>query len=231
MSTVLLTGANRGLGLEFCRQFAQSGWTVLACCRNPAAATDLNRLAASSPSIRVHALDVADFAQVAALARELSNVAIDVLLCNAAIYGDASAKGFGAIDFERWAETFRINTQAPFKLAEALLPNLLKGQRRLIVAITSQMGSIGDNRGGGSILYRSTKAALNAAMKSLSLDLKSQGIGVAILHPGWVKTDMGGADAPTQPADSIAGMMRIIDGFQPADSGRFFNYRGEELPW
>jgi NAD(P)-dependent dehydrogenase (short-subunit alcohol dehydrogenase family) len=231
MPTVLVTGANRGLGLEFCRQYAQSGWTVLACCRDPLTAGALNKLAGEFPSVSIHALEATDFACVDALARELSGQAIDVLLANAAIYGDESGKGFGSIDYDRWTETFRINTQAPVKLVEVFLPHLLRSQRKLVVAITSLMGSMADNRGGGSVFYRSTKAALNAAMKSLSIDLKPQGIGVIILHPGWVKTDMGGGNAPTEPTESIAGMIRVIESFKPTDSGRFVNFRGEELPW
>jgi NAD(P)-dependent dehydrogenase (short-subunit alcohol dehydrogenase family) len=231
MSTVLITGANRGLGLEFCRQYAQAGWTVIACCRDPKAADALHDLAASFPSISIHQLEVTDFPRVDALARELAAKAVDVLLCNAAIYGDESGKGFGSIDYGRWTDTFRINTQAPVKLVEAFMPHLLRSQRKLVVAISSLMGSMTDNRGGGSIYYRSSKAALNAAMKSLSIDLKPQGIGVLILHPGWVKTDMGGSNAPTEPTESIGGMIAVIDAFRSEQSGRFVNFRGEELPW
>ena len=231
MSTVLVTGANRGLGLEFCRQYAQSGWTVLACCRHPDSATTLKDLAASFPRISIHPLEVADFARVDALAIELNDVAIDVLLCNAAIYGDEPSNGFGTIDYARWMETLRINTMAPMKLAEAFLPHFLRSQRKLLVPMTSLMASIADNKGGGSILYRSSKAALNAAMKSVAIDLKAQGLNVLLMHPGWVKTDMGGSNAPTEAVDSIAGMIKVIDAFKQEDSGCFINFRGEELPW
>jgi NAD(P)-dependent dehydrogenase (short-subunit alcohol dehydrogenase family) len=231
MSTVLITGANRGLGLEFSRQYAESGWNVLACCRKPEAAHALHALAARHGNIQIHALDVSDFLQIDALASRLADQPIDVVLSNAGIYGDSADTGFGALDYRQWSRTLSINAQAPVKLAEAFLPHLLRGKLRLIVPITSLMGSMGDNRGGGSLMYRSSKAALNAAMKTLSIDLQPQGVGILILHPGWVKTDMGGAQAPTPAAESIAGMMRVIHDFRLEDSGRFFNFKGEELPW
>ena len=231
MSTVLITGANRGLGLEFSRQYAESGWNVLACCRKPEAAHALNALAARHGNIQVHALDVGDFTQIDALASQLADQSIDVLLANAGIYGDSADTGFGALDYQQWSRTLLINAQAPVKLAEAFLPHLLRGKLRLIVPITSQMGSMGDNRGGGSLMYRSSKAALNAAMKTLAIDLKPQGIGVLILHPGWVQTDMGGVQAPTTVTESIAGMIGIIRNFTLEDAGRFVNFKGMELPW
>ena len=231
MSTVLITGANRGLGLEFCRQYAQSGWSVLACCRDPGSADALRTLAAHHANIAIHALEIADLSRIDALAGELGSVAIDVLISNAAIYGDEDRHGFGKLDYGRWTDTFRINTQAPVKLAEAFLPHLLRGERKLLVPVSTLMASMADNKGGGSILYRSTKAALNAAMKSISIDLQAQGLGVLILHPGWVRTDMGGPDAPIEAPESIAGMIKVIDAFKPTDSGRFMNFRGERLPW
>ncbi len=231
MKTVLVTGANRGIGLEFCRQYAEAGWKVLACCRNPAAADELAGLAAKFPALSVHALDVGDFRQIDALAARLPGEAIDVLLCNAGIYGDRDAQGFGALDYGRWHETLTVNTLAPVKLSEALLPQLERSEKKLIAAVTSLMGSIADNSSGRSIFYRSSKAALNAAMKTLSIDLQGRGLGVLVLHPGWVRTDMGGQEAPTSPADSVEGMRRVIDAFRREDSGRFLNFRGEELPW
>lgn len=231
METVLITGANRGLGLEFARQYAAAGWRVQATCRDPDAASALQKLAESEPRIVIQALDVERRAAIDALAQRLAGEPIDVLINNAGIYGDTAEHRFGNLDYTQWERVFRINTIAPVKLAEAFQPHLRRGRRRLIVAITSLMGSIGDNGSGGSILYRSSKAALNAAMKSLAIDLKPAGIGVLILHPGWVRTDMGGTGAPTLPAESIAGMRRLIDAFEPERSGRFLNFRGEELPW
>ena len=188
MPTLLITGANRGLGLEFCRQYAAEGWQVLACCRNPETATEL----ANMPNVRVFSLDVADFAQIDKLAAQLQDTAIDVLINNAGIYGDSDKHRFGQLDYAAWMQTLTINTQAPVKMAEAFLPALNRGHKKLVVSISSLMGSIADNSSGGSLLYRSSKAALNAAMKSLAIDLEGQGIGVLVLHPGWVKTDMVG---------------------------------------
>jgi len=227
MATVLITGANRGLGLEFCRQYATEGWQVLACCRNPEAADELDEI----PDVRVLPLDVSDFTQIDRLAAELKDTAIDVLINNAGIYGDTPRHGFGHLDYAAWTHTLTVNTLAPVKMAEAFLPHLKHGDKKLLVSITSQMGSIADNDSGGSILYRTSKAALNAAMKSLALDLEEQEIGVLVLHPGWVKTDMGGASALIDAEESVAGIRRVIDRFTLAQSGGFLKYDGSSLPW
>ena len=231
MATVLITGANRGLGLEFCRQYAEAGWRVLACCRDPEHAADLRGLASRQGAVSLHRLEVDHFDQIDALSQELAGQSIDVLLNNAGIYGGSKQNRFGSLDYQLWTKVFRVNVQAPLKMAEAFLPHVERSSHKLIVAITSLMGSVSDNTSGGSILYRSSKAALNAAMKSLSIDLRGRGVGVLLLHPGWVRTDMGGSSAPTLPAESIAGMRRVIEAYGPQHSGRFLNFRGEELPW
>jgi NAD(P)-dependent dehydrogenase (short-subunit alcohol dehydrogenase family) len=231
MATVLVTGANRGIGLEFCRQYADAGWRVLGCCRNPSAAHELQGLAARHAGVSVHALDVSRFEQADALSAQLGGETIDVLLANAGIYGDHDRHGFGALDYGRWQETMTVNALAPVKLLEAFLPQLERGERKLMVAITSLMGSMADNRGGGALFYRSSKAALNAAMRTLSIDLRPRGVGFIILHPGWVQTDMGGRQAPTSVTESVAGMRKVIDEFQMGDTGCFVNFRGETLPW
>lgn len=231
MSTVLITGANRGLGLEFCRQYAEAGWKVLACCRDPGRADALQALSARHPALSLHALDLARFKTIEVLSAELASEPLDILLNNAGVYGASESNRFGALDYDLWTEVFRINTEAPVKMAEAFLPQLERGSRKLIVALTSLMGSIADNSSGGSIIYRSSKAALNAAMKSLSIDLRPLGIGVLLLHPGWVRTDMGGANAPTLPEESVSGLRRVIEGYTSNDSGKFLNFRGEALPW
>lgn len=231
MKTVLITGANRGLGLEFCRQYANDGWRVIAACRAPESADALRALADEFNRIQIEALDVADFAQIDALSSRLSDRAIDVLLNNAGVYGDDGEHGFGALDYAKWSETLTINTLAPVKMAEAFLPHLRRGASKLIVAVSSLMGSMADNSSGGSLLYRSSKAGLNAAMKSLSIDLRRHDIGVLILHPGWVRTDMGGKNALIDVEESISGMKRRIDGFVPARSGCFEKYDGTLMPW
>jgi NAD(P)-dependent dehydrogenase (short-subunit alcohol dehydrogenase family) len=231
MPTVLITGANRGLGLEFSRRFAGAGWQVLATCRTPERADTLQALAERHAGFSVRRLDVADFASMDVLTGQLAGQPLDVLLNNAGVYGDGENRAFGALDYSAWERTMRVNTLAPVRLAECLLPNLQKGERRLIVSLTSLMGSIADNRGGGALLYRSSKAALNAAMKSLSIDLRFQRIGVLLLHPGWVRTDMGGKDAPLSAEQSVAGMVQVIENFPMEQSGAFLDYRGTSLPW
>lgn len=231
MPCVLVTGSNRGLGLEFCNQYAKAGWKVLACCRQPEKALALSNLAEKHPNIRIHKLDVRDFSEIDALSKSLAAESIDVLLCNAAIYSDNKQNGFEKIDYDSWLESFKVNSLAPVKLAESFLPQLKRSQLKLIVGITSLMGSISDNSSGGSLFYRSSKSALNAAMKSLSIDLAPQGIGVLLLHPGWVKTDMGGEQAPLTAEPSISGMIKVIGGFSPKQSGSFLNYKGDILPW
>lgn len=227
MPTVLVTGANRGLGYEFCRQYAAEGWVVLACCRHPEKARALANIA----NVQALALDVGDFAGIDHLAHELKEHAIDVLINNAGIYGDTSVHGFGQLDYAAWARSLLVNAQAPVKMAEAFLPHLQRGKLKRLVSITSQMGSIADNGSGGSILYRTSKAALNAAMKSLSIDLKPLGINVLILHPGWVKTDMGGPNALIDAEKSVAGMRRVIAEATFQQSGCFLKYDGSSLPW
>ena len=231
MQTVLITGANRGLGLEFCRQYADAGWRVLACCRNPAEAPALNRLADHYTSLQIETLDVADFAQIDALSARLADAKVDVLINNAGVYRDTQDRGFGNLDYQAWEMTLRVNTQAPVKMAEAFLPQLEHSDKKLIVAISSLMGSMTDNTSGGSIFYRSSKAALNAAMKSLAIDLNPYSVGVLIFHPGWVRTDMGGPNALINAEKSVTGMRRSIDGFTLAQSGSFVKYDGTTLPW
>lgn len=231
MGTVLISGANRGIGLELVRQYAADGWTVYAGCRQPDQADDLRQTAGATGKVEILRLDVSDHAQIDQVAATLRGKPVDILIANAGIYGDESGRGVGNLDYGRWHEVFSVNTMGPVKLAEALLPHLTLGQQRLIVAMTSLMGSMADNGSGGSILYRSSKAALNAAMKSMAIDLRGRGISVVIMHPGWVKTDMGGRNAPTSASESVSGIRQVIAGFKLEDTGKFLNFRGAELPW
>lgn len=231
MPTVLITGANRGLGLEFCRQYVGDGWDVVACCRNPDTSRALAELDRSREQLTIWQLDVSNRVQIDNLASQLRGRPIDILVNNAGVYGDTPKTAFGRIDYARWEEVLRINTLAPVKLTEAFTDHLRAGHGRLTVAVTSLMGSMGDNSSGGAILYRSSKAALNAAMRSLSFDLRGYGIGVLILHPGWVKTDMGGTNAPLSVEESVAGMRNVIGRFDPSLSGQFLNFRGQVQPW
>ncbi|MCO5165209.1 MAG: SDR family oxidoreductase [Planctomycetes bacterium] len=230
MPTTLITGANRGLGLEFVRQYAEAGWRVLACCRDPRAATDLAALAgASGGRVTVHALDVEEPARIETLGRELAGEAIDLLLNNAGIY--VREGRFGELDLAAWERSFRVNTLAPVRMAEVFLEQVARSERRQVVNVTSLMGSIGDNQSGGSYAYRSSKAALNMATACMALDLRPRRITCLLVHPGWVKTDMGGAQAPLEAPESVRGMRQVIDRATLEDTGKFFDYEGDVLPW
>ena len=226
MPTVLITGSNRGLGLEFVRQYSSEGWRVYACCRAPQSASALNALA--SETVTIHALDVGNFAAIEALAAELRGVAIDVLLNNAGVFGDGSP--FGSLNYEVFRKTLEINTLAPLKVAECFLPHVEAGQLKRIAHVTSKMGSIADNTSGGHYAYRTSKAALNMVNRSMSHDIGSRAVTI-VMHPGWVATDMGGAGAPLQPPESVTGMRAVIAGLSQSDTGKFFNYDGAELSW
>ena len=225
--TVLITGANRGLGLEFARQFAADGWHVIATCRQPNAA---KALMAIKGDMRVRALDTTDPAQVGALARALKSEAIDLLINNAGIYGPRKV-AFGRVDKDSWREVLEVNVMGPLMVSEALADHVARSTRKTVVTLTSMMGSIALNESGGSYIYRSSKAALNMVMKGLSVSLKPRGITVALIHPGWVRTDMGGASAQLSAEESVTAMRRIIDNLKPDDNGGFFNYDGKEIPW
>lgn len=230
MHSVLVTGSNRGIGLEWCRQYADADWRVFATCRHPETAGELHALARKHPRLSVHRLDVTQPESVYALRAELQDEAIDVLVNNAGVYLEKYAPT-AAIRYEEWRRTLEVNTLGPVRVTEALLDLVANSKRRLIVSLSSHMGSIAEIAAPGDTYYRSSKAALNAAMKGLSLALGERRIGVLLLHPGWVKTRMGGPDAPLTPAESVAGMRALVDDFSMDVSGRFFRYDGAEIPW
>lgn len=225
MPTVLLTGANRGIGLAFAESYAADGWRVLATCRNPGAARELG---AVTGDVQIHPLDVGDDEAIRALARRLKGEAIDLLVNNAGILDEDV---LGQTDTDVWLRAFRINSIAPIHVLEAFLPNLERGREKTAVALSSKMGSIADNGSGGSYIYRSSKAALNAAMKSAAIDLRPRGIKVAAFHPGWVRTAMGGPNGLIDTGASVAGLRAKIAALTLAESGGFFNYDGKPLPW
>jgi len=218
MPKVLITGANRGLGLELARQYSTAGWEVVATVRESSA--ELEEL-----GVRIEQLDMRDLDKVEGFGKRLDS--LDLLIANAGTYGPKSVES--ADDARGWSETFAVNTIAPFLLAQSVLPLVAKAAGKLI-AITSRMGSIEDNSSGGFIAYRSSKTALNSAWRSLAID-NSGRVTCAVLHPGWVQTRMGGSSAPLEPEQSIAGLRKVIDGLGPDDSGRFFSYDGTEIPW
>ncbi|MEM1088934.1 MAG: SDR family oxidoreductase [Pseudomonadota bacterium] len=236
ISTVLVTGANRGLGLEFSRQYLDQGYRVLATCRSPEQAIDLSGLGNDEDRLEVFALDVADFSAVDALAETLSGRHVDILINNAGVFGPKPKaerdlrQSFGHLSYDLWAEIFRINSQAPVKLAEALLPNLLAGSQRKVVNISSTEGSIA-GANAGLYAYRTSKAALNMATALLAADLVNQNIIAAALNPGWVKTRMGGPQGVLEPEQSIASMRQVIEGLTMDDTGAFLDYNGDSIPW
>jgi NAD(P)-dependent dehydrogenase (short-subunit alcohol dehydrogenase family) len=221
MPTMLVTGANRGIGLEFARQYAADGWRVIACCRKPAEATDLHEV---QGDLRVEMLDLGDDGQITALARRLQGEPIDLLINNAGVYGPSSGT-----DTAAWLDVLRINCIGPLHLSQQLADNVACSQRKLIVSLTSGMGSISGTDYGGYYMYRTSKAALNMAMKTLSLDLKGRRIAVVIVSPGWVKTDMGGKGAPLTPGESVGSMRLLLDTLKSSDSGKLFDYDGRAL--
>jgi NAD(P)-dependent dehydrogenase (short-subunit alcohol dehydrogenase family) len=236
MPTILITGANRGLGLEFARQYVAEGWEVHACCRRPEGADALRTLGKTEARLRLHALDVADFPRIDALAHELKGTALDVLLNNAGVFGPRLRAGgdrgqfFGAVDYEAWAQVLCVNTMAPLKMAEAFVEHVAASKQRKIVTLTSSMGSIAETSG-GFYAYRSSKAAVNMVIASLARDLAGRGIKVASLCPGWVRTDMGGPDAPVNKEDSVRGLRRLIAGLTAERSGTFTHYDGTAVAW
>jgi NAD(P)-dependent dehydrogenase (short-subunit alcohol dehydrogenase family) len=227
MPTVLITGASRGIGLEFVRQYRADDWDVIATCRNPDGASALRATGAE-----VHALDVTDDAALAALGRKLAGRTIDVLINNAGIYPLKGPQGaFGDIPAGPWLEALRTNVIAPWKVAETFIANLEKAQRPVLATVSSKMGSIADASSPGSVVYRSSKTGVNMVVKSLSIELAPRGVICLALHPGWVKTDMGGPNALITTQQSVSGMRGVIAGASMDDTGTFRNYDGDIIPW
>ncbi|MGS2722796.1 SDR family oxidoreductase [Porticoccus sp. GXU_MW_L64] len=231
MKTLLITGSNRGIGLELTRQYLNSGWRVHACCRQPQQAAELQCLADRYPdSVVVHELDVSSECSIARLKSALGSEPIDLLLNNAGVYGGAGNR-LGSLDVDEWLQVMRVNTVAPLLMAQVFLDNVAASERKTIASISSKVGSIADNRGGSNYMYRSSKTALNQAMKSLSIDTGYLGVTSVVLHPGWVQTDMGGPNALITTEESATGLKVVLDNLTPEKSGRFFNYDGSEIPW
>ena len=225
MSTVLITGAARGLGREFATLYAAQGWKVLACVRKPEALNDIKG------DIHAHALEVTDHTAVKALAGKLEAEAIDVLICNAGIGGrGAVGQDFGTFDAALWRQIFEINTLAPLMMAEAFAEHVARSQQKKLIAITSILGSLANNNG-GRYAYRASKAALNMEWSCLAKDLEGKGVICVALHPGWVQTDMGGPTAPLTIDQSVPAMIKTIAGVKPSDNGRYVQYDGTELAW
>ncbi|MDT8429689.1 MAG: SDR family oxidoreductase [Pseudomonadales bacterium] len=236
MATVLITGCNRGIGLELVRQSLQRGGRdgrgdkVIAACRDPDSAEALTALQADFSTLDIMALDVGVGESIAEFSRALEGKPIDVFINNAGIYGQRDAH-LGDVDADAWHRAFQINTIGPLMLTQRLMPNLRKGRGRRLFYMSSQMGSIADNNSGGSYVYRSTKTALNQVVKSLAMDLAGEGFVVVALHPGWVITDMGGPNALITTRTSVEGMLSVIASAGPEQNGQFLNYDGKVIPY
>mgnify|MGYP003627875748 CR=1 FL=1 len=219
MPTVLITGAGRGLGKGFADHYAAAGWRVISTARNP------EGLAGEA-----YPLEVTSAESVAALADSLAGEPIDLLINNAGITGPRGT-GVSNLEYEAWSEVLAVNAIAPIRISAALAKNVALSDRKLMVFISSMMGSITQTHSSDSIFYRSSKACLNQAVNVMSHDLKSQGIACVLFHPGWVRTDMGGAGAAIDVNTSIRGMTNVIDRLGFDDNGRFINYDGFDIPW
>ena len=222
--TYVVTACNRGLGLEFARQLSGRGDRVIATARDPESATELKRL-----DVEVVQLDVADAASVDRLAAALAEEPVDVLINNAGV--GVHSTPLEELDFAEMEHFFAINSIGPLRVTRGLLPALRCGADKQIVNVTSRMGSIEDNSSGAAYSYRASKAALNMVTRSLAVDLGPEGFTCAVLHPGWVMTDMGGGSAPVAPEDSIAGMLRVIAALSAEDNGEFYDFTGARVPW
>ncbi|MEZ8886220.1 SDR family oxidoreductase [Vibrio sp. 10N.222.54.F6] len=230
MKTVFITGANRGLGLELAKQYAQRHYKVIACCRDIDSAHELTLLAQQYSTIRPYALDVSHETDILALTEVFKEQPIDVLIHNAGVSGEG-CDNLGNMDQQRWLEVLKVNTIAPMLITQALLNNILAGQDKTIIGMTSILASIDDNRSGGRYSYRASKAALNQIIKSLACELSEAGVKTMAIHPGWVKTDMGGKEGKVTVKGSVTGMLNVIDNLKLKHSGSFFVYDGTQLPW
>jgi len=214
VSTILVTGAGRGLGQELARQYAAEGWKVIGTERGPKAK---------------YRLDVTDFGQAKKLAKKLKGAPIDVLFCNSGIIGKRGM-ALGKFDYQSWEEVLRVNLLGAAAVAEAFAANVAASERKVIAMMSSRLGSISESSG-VTLPYSTSKAALNMLVKGLSAALKDKGVTVVALSPGWVRTDMGGASAPLSPEASVAGLRRVIGNLEMKDTGRFFSHDGSSIPW
>lgn len=226
MNTVVITGGNRGIGLSLVKQYLAMGWKVETTYRNQNSALEL--LALEEDHLRCHQLDITDYDAVNRFAQNIK--ALDLLINNAGYYGP-KGYGFGNTNVEEWRRVFEINTIAPLKLVEALHAKLSQSSIKKITCLSSKVGSMTENTSGGGYIYRSSKAALNSVVKSLSNDLSPQGFTVLALHPGWVKTQMGGPNALIDTDTSASGLIKVIEQATQENSGQFINYDGSALPW
>lgn len=236
MQRWLITGANRGIGLEYARQLAEAGEQVIATARNPAGADALRELAARHAGLTIEPLDLDDRASITALGQRLAGTPIDILLNNAGLYGGSwdnasHRQSHDSMDYDLWEQIMRVNVMAPFQLAQVLRANLALGQRKLIINMSSDLGSITNNSQGQSYAYRSSKAALNMVTKGLAAELADQGFTVVSMAPGWTQTDLGGTSAQWPVAESVANQRQVIAALGPQDTGSFVDLLGRQVAW
>ena len=222
MPTVLITGANRGLGLEFARQYSADGWDVIGTARQPGDAAELKEI----DRVQVEQLEMRDLEAVTSFGSRVGE-RLDLLIANAGTWKPEQATT--AEDGRTWAEMLTSNTIAPYLLAKAVLEQVAAAGGKM-VAISSGLGSIAESSG-GYVPYRTSKVALNMAWRQLSIEARPLGVATAVLDPGWVKTRMGGPSAPTTPEESIGDMRRVIDGLNLERSGGFYRRDGSAEPW
>ncbi len=230
MPTLLITGANRGIGLELCKQYLAVGWDVHACCRKPKSAKDLEKLADKNKQLTIHELEVTKEEQMDVLKKSLKDKPVDILINNAGVHA-LGASQFGKSEDKAWEEAVEVNLIAPMKMMEHFVENIAMSDKKIIASMSSKMGSMSDNGSGGAYAYRATKAALNAVMVSAAHDLRHLDITALILHPGWVCTDMGGPHGEISVEQSATMLRKILDDCDISDSGKFFDIDGSIISW
>lgn len=231
MPTLLITGANRGIGLELCKAYLKQDWQVYAACRDPDSALALKAIqSANADKLSIHRVDVSKENHIHALKEEIGDQPLDILFNNAGVYADKSSK-FGQSDSQAWLEAFHINVISPMQMMETFVDNVANSEKKIIANMSSKMGSIADNSSGGSYAYRSTKTALNSVVKSVSLDLHERDITVLALHPGWVRTDMGGPNGELSVEESAAGLVENLSNASLEDTGSFWDIDGSTIEW
>ena len=230
MTTIIVTGANRGIGLELVKQYCNRNYQVIGTYRDEAISGELISMSRNLDNLKVHSLDVSSDQSLKDFSSKLGETPVDIFINNAGVYGPRDSS-FNNVDEKNWIPVFQTNAIAPLLLTQLIIDNLRNGSQKKLIYITSKMGSIDDNKSGGAYIYRSSKTALNSVVKSISVDLAKDDMKVALLHPGWVRTDMGGPNGLIDTSASVSGMTKVIDSLSQSDSGCFFNYDGSKIPW
>ena len=228
--SILITGTNRGIGLEFVKHYLKNNEKVIATCRNKNSAKDLLELENTTSNLSLVELDVSNPNSINEFTSKITDQPIDTFINNAGVFGPRNIE-FGNFNAKEWLDVFNINTIAPLLITQKILKNLRLGKNKKLAFISSKVGSIEDNTGGGMYIYRTSKTALNQVIKSLSIDFKDENFIAVALHPGWVQTDMGGPNALIDTKTSVKGLIEVIDNLTPKNSGKFYNYDGSPIPW